>query len=103
MLRLLLVATAAAETSVQLAASLLKGDIIQMGRKQRVLTVALKNHQGVPHVTDSLFPMQGYTDIQPGGSVTVHYQFTGGGDSGEHISRRMIWHTASPRLKKTLP
>jgi hypothetical protein len=42
---------------------------------------------GVPRVdAQYFFPMQGYTDIQPGGSVTVHYQFTGGGEKGERIS-----------------
>ncbi|MDP9128349.1 MAG: hypothetical protein M3N08_08850 [Pseudomonadota bacterium] len=42
---------------------------------------------GVPHVdAQYFFPMQGYTDIQPGQSVTVHYQFTGGGEKGERIS-----------------
>jgi hypothetical protein len=135
---LLLVASASAETSVRLAAGLLKGEVIQMGREGRVLTLALKitNESkdadafillfgepsafddaggrwnivqsvvgvaycpgpitspptfrlcvGVPRVDDQYFyPMQGYTDIQPGGSVTVHYRFTGGGEKGERIS-----------------
>jgi hypothetical protein len=42
---------------------------------------------GVPRVDDQyLFPMQGYTDIQPGESVTVHYQFTAGDEKGERIA-----------------
>jgi hypothetical protein len=134
---LLLAATAAANTSVRLASGLLKGEIIQMGREGRSLSLALKITNdskdadafillfgepsafddaggrwnivqavtgvaycpgpftspptfrlcvGIPRVTETLFPMQGYTDIQPGQSVTVHYQFTGGDEKGEGIS-----------------
>ena len=42
---------------------------------------------GVPRVDDQyLFPMQGYTDIPPGESVTVHYQFNGGGEKGDRVA-----------------
>jgi hypothetical protein len=133
---LLLAGSAAAETTVRLSGGL-KGEVIQMGREGRVLTLAMKitNESkdadafillfgepsafddaggrwnivqavtgvaycpgpftspptfrlcvGIPRVTETLFPMQGYTDIQPGQSVTVHYQFTGGGEKGERIS-----------------
>jgi hypothetical protein len=33
-------------------------------------------------VSDVLFPLQGYTDIEPQKSVTVRYQFGGGGEEG---------------------
>lgn len=37
---------------------------------------------GVPRVDDHLFPMQGYTEIGPGNSITVNYVFHGGGNKG---------------------
>lgn len=135
---LLLVATAAAKTSVELAAHMLKGEVVQMGRNGRVLTIAMKITNlskdaeafvlvfgepsafddaggrwnivqgvtgmaycpgpftsppsfrlcvGLPQVDKQyFFPMRGYTDIEPGQSITVHYQFTGGGETGERIS-----------------
>jgi hypothetical protein len=41
---------------------------------------------GLPRVTDNLFPLQNYTGIEPGKSVTVQFRFSGGGDKGERVS-----------------
>lgn len=41
---------------------------------------------GLPRVDGNLFPLQGYTEIDPGKSVIAHFSFNGGGDKGEHIS-----------------
>jgi hypothetical protein len=46
----------------------------------------LVNGAMVSPLTAAGRPFVRYTDIQPGGSVTVHYQFTGGGEKGERIS-----------------
>src|SRR5580698_9064192 len=34
---------------------------------------------GLPRVTDTLFPLQNYTGIEPGKSVMVQFRFSGGG------------------------
>jgi hypothetical protein len=42
---------------------------------------------GLPRVDDhNLFPLHGYTEIDPGKSVNAHFSFNGGGDKGERIS-----------------
>jgi hypothetical protein len=41
---------------------------------------------GVPRVDDHLFPLQGYTEIGPGNSITVNYVFHGGGNKGTKYS-----------------
>jgi hypothetical protein len=41
---------------------------------------------GLPRVDNNLFPLQGYTVIDPGKSVNAHFSFNGGGDKGERIS-----------------
>jgi hypothetical protein len=38
---------------------------------------------GLPRVDGHLFPLQGYTDIEPGKSVTVHFIFHAAGDRGQ--------------------
>jgi hypothetical protein len=41
---------------------------------------------GLPRVTDSLFPLQRYTGIEPGKSVTAQFRLSGGGDKGSRVS-----------------
>jgi hypothetical protein len=78
---LLLAGSAAAETTVRLSGGL-KGEVIQITSPPTFRLCV-----GIPRVDNQyFFPMQGYTDIQPGQSVTVHYQFTGGGEKGERLS-----------------
>jgi hypothetical protein len=136
---LLLFAASASGTQISVRlASVLKGEVMEMARNGRALTVALKitNESkdahafillfgvpsafdnaggrwpnilgvagvaycpgpqtyppsfrlcvGIPRVDDQyLFPMQGYTDIPPGESATVHYQFTAGGEKGDRVA-----------------